>query len=134
MDKRPDLLYGSQDTILAYLVAEVILTLRTVSRDTTASYYHRLREGVASGSWQARAVVHRLWPDDGHAGSIKLGYRRDGANGLQHGSERKMQSTTRPTKSQRKRGGPSEVQSNRNQRRTNPTTIKQGSEMPLINQ
>ena len=60
MDKRPDLLYGSQDTHLSYLVAEVIPTLRTVSRDTTASYYHRLREGVESGSWQASAVVHRL--------------------------------------------------------------------------
>jgi hypothetical protein len=45
MDKRPDLLYGSQDTILAYLVAEVIPRLRTVSRDTTANYYHSLHEG-----------------------------------------------------------------------------------------
>ena len=65
MDKRPDLLYGPHDTLLAYLVAEVIPTLRTVSRDKTANYYHRLREGVESGSWQANAVVHKLWPDDG---------------------------------------------------------------------
>jgi hypothetical protein len=64
-DRRLDLLYGSQDTLLAYLVAEVIPTLRTVSRDTTATYCHRLREGVESGSCQASAVVHRIWPDDG---------------------------------------------------------------------
>ena len=60
MDKRPDQFYEPQATLLAYLVAEVIPTLRTVSRDTTANYYHRLREGVESGSWQANAVVHRL--------------------------------------------------------------------------
>ena len=58
MDKRPDLLYGPQDTLLAYLVAEVIPTLRTVSRDTTANYSDRLHEGVESCSWQASAVVH----------------------------------------------------------------------------
>ena len=65
MDKRPDLLHGPQDNLLAYLVEEVIPTLRTVNMGTTANYYHRLREGVKSGSWQANAVEHRLWPEDG---------------------------------------------------------------------
>ena len=45
LDKRPDLLHGPQDTLLAYLVEEVIPTLRTVNRGTTANYYHRLSEG-----------------------------------------------------------------------------------------
>ena len=45
LDKRPDVLHGPQDTLLAYLVEEVIPTLRTVNRGTKANYYHRLREG-----------------------------------------------------------------------------------------
>ena len=66
LDKRPDVLHGPQDTLLAYLVEEVIPTLRTVNGGTTANYYHRLREGVKSGSWQANAVKHRIWPEDGN--------------------------------------------------------------------
>ena len=31
---------------------------------------------------------------DGHGGSTKLGYRRDGVNGLQHGSARRRQIAT----------------------------------------
>ena len=58
LDKRPDLLHGPQDALIAYLVTEVIPTLRTVNRDTTAKYYHTLRGGVESGSWQASATVH----------------------------------------------------------------------------
>ena len=65
LDKRPDVLHGPQDTLLAYLVEEVIPTLRTVNRSTTANYYHSLREGVKLGSWQANAMEHRLWPEDG---------------------------------------------------------------------
>ena len=65
LDKRSDLLHGPQDALIAYLVTEVIPTLRTVNRDTTANYYRKLRGGVESGSWQARAAVHSLWPDTG---------------------------------------------------------------------
>ena len=60
------MLHGPQDTLLAYLVEAVTPTLRTVNGGTTANYYHRLREGVKSGSWQANAVKHRLWPEDGN--------------------------------------------------------------------
>jgi len=65
LDKRPDLLHGPQDALIDYIVTEVIPTLRTVNRDTTANYYRKLRGGVESGSWQARAAVHSLWPDTG---------------------------------------------------------------------
>ena len=65
LNKRPDVLHGPQDTLLAYLVEKVIPTLRTVNRGTTANYYYSLREGVKSGSWQANAMEHRLWPEDG---------------------------------------------------------------------
>ena len=37
LDKRPDVLRGPQDTLLAYLVEEVIPTLRTVNGGTTAN-------------------------------------------------------------------------------------------------
>ena len=50
LDKRPDLLHGPQDALIAYLVTEVIPTLRTVNRDTTANYYHKLR-----GEWSQAA-------------------------------------------------------------------------------
>jgi hypothetical protein len=65
LDKRPDLLHGPQDALIDYIVTEVIPTLRTVNRDTTANYYRKLRGGVESGSWQASAAVHSLWPDNG---------------------------------------------------------------------
>jgi hypothetical protein len=60
LNKRPDLLHGPQDAFIAYLVTEVIPTIRKVNRDTTANYYHKLRGGVESGSWQASAAVHSL--------------------------------------------------------------------------
>ena len=60
LNKRPDLLHEPQDALIDYLVTEVIPTLRTVTRDTTSNYYHKMREGVESGSWQASAVVHSL--------------------------------------------------------------------------
>ena len=76
LDKRPDLLHGPQDALIDYLVTEVIPTLWTVNRDTTANYYHKMREGVESGSWQASAVVHSLWPDNGSPPDKKVKMKR----------------------------------------------------------
>ena len=45
LDKRLDLLHGPQDTLLAYLVEEVIPTLRTVNRGKTANYYQSRAAG-----------------------------------------------------------------------------------------
>jgi hypothetical protein len=53
IDKRLDLLSGLQDVLLGCLVIEVIPTPRSVSRDTTERYYHKVREGVETGRLHA---------------------------------------------------------------------------------